>query len=145
MVPLSLGFVWLRNYLDNQAIRWTDYSATTLQESLQRGHTVIVFFHADWDVTSHVIDEIVFKAPAVRRAVRNGDVVSLSADCSQPTPDVQAALQSIDPRRPIPTVAIYYADEPDQPFVLQGIITEADLLDALQRAPRLLPPWPESR
>ena len=135
MIPLGFGFVWLRNYLDNRPINWVTYSAAELDRNNHQGRTVLINFRATWDVATVMHEPTALETPKVRRWIQAHGVVAMRADYTNGSPQIKAALQSIN-RIVIPVVAVYPATSPDNPIVLSGRITEEQVLDALERAGR---------
>jgi thiol:disulfide interchange protein len=135
MIPLGVGFVWLRNYLDNRPIEWVTYSPEALKQNLRDGRTVLLSFRATWDLTGVMHEQFALEVPAVRRRIRALGVVPMRADFTDGSPEIMAALRSLV-ERALPTIAIYPARSPDKPIVLNGTDgwTEDHVLEALKQA-----------
>ncbi len=135
MIPLGVASVWLSAALDRRPVDWVEFSKVDLEEELADGNTVLVFFSADWDLTSVLAEKKTFGALKVRRLIRSRGVIAMRADCTNGSPKIAAALKSID-RFSTPTIAIYDSDSPKKPIVLDNLVTEPDLLAALKKTTR---------
>lgn len=138
-VPLSFGFLWLRNYLDSRPIDWVVYSETELDRYRAEGRTVLLNFTADWDPNCVFLERVTLESPSVKQWIRSHGVVAMRADCTYSPPEIMNALQKLG-RNYAPVVAVYGGDPLGDPDVLKGIsgiITEAEVLKALKATERL--------
>src|SRR5260370_979136 len=100
------------------------------------GKTVFVDFTADWCLTCKANEAAAIERPEVARLLRANGVVALRADKTRPAPEVDAALRRLGNKAAaIPFYAIFPANAPDQPLLLDGIFTSpAPIVQALQQA-----------
>ena len=42
-IPLAFSSLWIRDYLDNRPVSWSDYDDVELQQHLNDGRTVLLF------------------------------------------------------------------------------------------------------
>ena len=135
MIPLGLGFAWLRHYWINRPIEWRPYSAAELDHHLGEGRTVLVCFYGRWDLTSAWLGPSRVDTPQVTRWMRTHGVIAMEADYTNHSPEIEAALTSLGQKQ-VPVVAVYPASTPDEPIVLVGAVTEKAVLAALEQAER---------
>ena len=142
MVAVSIGGVCLRNYLlDRRPIAWHVFSHSVLNEHLQQGNPVLVFYSAPWSIESESIEQRVFETPDVRRAIRTNGVVPLRLAAPfndfHSTAD-RAAVESLSSwRNPPPgTFVICRSEQPDDciPFFVDA--TQEKVVAELNHAGR---------
>ena len=83
--------------------------------------------YAKWNL-KHAID-----TPAVLTAVEQNDAVPMVADWTDQAPEVKAKFNSLKCNS-IPVLAIYPADRPNDPIVLPDIVSQSQVLEALNCA-----------
>ena len=128
------GFsVLLRDYVHNRPIAWVSYSAEALKRERAEGRIVLLLVGAQWDLTTALNRKRALETRKVRSFLRNEGVVAMEADWTEPSPEVDAVLKSLDSRS-IPLVAIYPAAENSDPVKLYDVITEEQVLKALGEA-----------
>ena len=113
-----------------------------------QGNTVLVDFSADWCLTCKANLRFAIETPRVRTAIERNRVVPVLADWTEPSDEIKLALESLGSKS-IPVLAIFPAGEPGgpppEPIVLRDLLTEAQVLEAIERAgPSCCPP-PEIR
>jgi len=97
-------------------------------------NTVLVDFTADWCLTCKTLEANFMNTPEVRRLVDKNRVVAVKADWTDSAPEVTRLLDLLGSRS-VPTIAIFSADDPNNPTGLfRGAYTQQDILDALERA-----------
>jgi thiol:disulfide interchange protein len=112
---------------------WQPYSQPALEKLTREGKTVMVDFTANWCPTCKWNLKFAINTPGVRKAVRSNDVVPLVADWTTYSPEIKATLKSLGSNS-IPVLAIFPADRPNDPIVLRDLLSEDDVLKALERA-----------
>jgi thiol:disulfide interchange protein len=65
--------------------------------------------------------------------VKKYDVVPFLADWTKPSDEIKATLHALGSNS-IPVLAIYPAGQPDKPIVLRDLLTQQDVIDALEKA-----------
>jgi thiol:disulfide interchange protein len=131
MVVFGVGFVWLRDYVHNRPIAWVPYSAQALKRERSDGRVVLLLVGADWDLTTAVNRMHALETRKVRSFLRKEGIVPMEADWTEPSPEVDAVLKSLQTKS-IPIIAIYPAAENADPIVLHDVITEDQVLAALR-------------
>jgi thiol:disulfide interchange protein len=136
MIPLGLGFVCLRNYLNGRPVKWVRYSAANLDRRLHEGRTALLVFGGDWDTTPLYYYQAAIETPRVHQWIRSHGVIPMRADWIKDRAEVSAALKALPHRQSIPVVAVYSASGDDPIVVVSGEITEERILEALGKAER---------
>jgi suppressor for copper-sensitivity B len=96
--------------------------------------TILVDFTADWCVNCKTLEAFVLNTEAVRRKIAENGVVRLKADwTARNEPDVNQMLDWLGGRQ-VPTLAIFPANNSNNPIVLRGGYTKGDLLEELEKA-----------
>jgi len=113
------------------------FSRDRIAELRRSGATVMVDFSADWCPTCKFNLAYAIETDRVREAVERNRVVPVLADWTDGSSEIKAALESLQSRS-IPVLAIYPAAAPGgecpEPIVLRDLITEQQVLEALERA-----------
>jgi thiol:disulfide interchange protein len=110
---------------------WKPGQAETLAKS---GKTVLVDFTADWCQTCKFNLKWAINTRAVQEAVKEKGVVPLLADWTEPSEEIKSTLLRLDNSRSIPLLAIYPAGKPEQVIILRDLVTQAAILEALEKA-----------
>jgi suppressor for copper-sensitivity B len=130
-------------------IEWEKpFSRARLAELRQAGNTVMVDFSADWCPTCKFNLATAIETRKVKALVEKNRVVPLLADWTDGSLEIKQMLESLESRS-IPVLAIFPGGEPGrplpEPIVLRDLLTESQVLEALERAgPSCCPP-PEIR
>jgi len=130
-------------------IEWEQpFSRSRLAELRQAGNTVMVDFSADWCPTCKFNLATAIETRRVKALIEKNRVVPLLADWTDGSLEIKQMLESLESRS-IPVLAIFPGGEPGQPLaqpiVLRDLLTESQVLEALERAgPSCCPP-PEIR
>ncbi len=118
-------------------IEWQPFSRARLAELRQRGATVMVDFSADWCLTCKYNLNFAIETPRVKRALSDSQIVPMLADWTDGSPEIKAMLESLESKS-IPVLAFFPAEEPGvpapAPIVLRDLVTEAQVLAAIQDA-----------
>lgn len=119
-------------------IEWEQpFSRDRIAELRRGGATVMVDFSADWCPTCKFNLAYAIETDRVREAVERNRVVPVLADWTDGSSEIKAALESLQSRS-IPVLAIYPAATPGgdcpEPIVLRDLITEQQVLEALEKA-----------
>ena len=139
----------LNNYLPSESpIEWEPFAPARLQELRTSGITVMVDFSADWCLTCKLNLQGAIETENVHDLVRKNRVVPVLADWTDGSEEIRAALEGLGSRS-IPLLAIYPAakpgERPPEPIILRDLLTEGQVLTALEQAgPSCCPP-PEIR
>jgi len=119
-------------------IEWQQpFSRERIAELRRSGATVMVDFSADWCPTCKFNLAYAIETNRVKAAVEKNRVVPLLADWTDGSNEIKVALEGLQSRS-IPVLAIYPAATPGgecpEPIVLRDLITESQVLEALERA-----------
>ena len=130
-------------------IEWEEpFSRARLADLQRSGRTVMVDFTADWCPTCKVNLAFAIETRKVRAALDRNRVVPLLADWTDGSPEIKQALESLGSRS-IPVLAVFPAGRPGEPapapIVLRDLISERDVLTALDEAGPSRPASPELR
>jgi len=131
----SLAFFFLGPV--KSVIDWEPFSRQRLADLRREGATVLIDFSADWCPTCKFNLATAIETRKVKSAIEENGIVPLLADWtdgSQEIKDMLASLQS----KSIPVLAVYPAAEPGatprEPIILRDLITESQVLGAIQEA-----------
>ena len=139
----------LNNYLPSESpIEWESFAPARLQELRASGITVMLDFSADWCLTCKLNLQGAIETESVHDLVRKNRVVPVLADWTDGSEEIRAALEGLGSRS-IPLLAIYPAakpgEQPPEPIILRDLLSEGQVLAALEQAgPSCCPP-PEIR
>jgi len=130
-------------------IEWEEpFSRSRLAELWEDGNTVMVDFSADWCPTCKFNLATAIETRRVKAVVDRNRVVPMLADWTDGSLEIKQMLESLESRS-IPVLAIFPGGEKGEPrpepIVLRDLLTERQVLDALEQAgPSCCPP-PEIR
>ena len=129
-----ITFGWLSNVMQGRdELPWQPFSKAALEASTAAGKTALVDFTADWCLTCKTLEATVLNTRRVRSAVKTNGVVVFKADWTHGSPEVTEMLELLGGKQ-VPVIAIFPADDPNQPIVFRGGYTQQMILDALERA-----------
>jgi thiol:disulfide interchange protein len=119
-------------------IEWQQpFSRERIAELRRTGATVLVDFSADWCPTCKFNLAYAIETDRVKAAIEKNRVVPVLADWTDGSAEIKAALEGLQSRS-IPLLAIYPAATPGdptpEPIVLRDLITERQVLDAIEQA-----------
>ena len=132
-----------------KVIEWEQpFTRARLAQLREQGSTVMVDFSADWCPTCKFNLATAIETNRVKAAVEKNRVVPVLADWTDGSLEIKQMLESLQSKS-IPLLAIFPAAKPGgslpEPIVLRDLITESQVLEALDRAgPSCCPP-PEIR
>jgi suppressor for copper-sensitivity B len=143
----AFGFLWLGPH--DSLIKWEKpFSPARLAELRRGGATVMVDFSADWCLTCKANLQFAIETDRVKAALDKNRVVPMLADWTDGSDEIRQVLESLGSRS-IPVLAIYPSAKPGEPspepIILRDLLTESQVLAALEEAgPSCCPP-PEIR
>jgi suppressor for copper-sensitivity B len=143
----AAGFLWLGPH--DSLIKWEKpFSPARLADLRQSGATVMVDFSADWCLTCKANLQFAIETDRVKAKLQKNRVVPMLADWTDGSDEIRRVLEGLGSRS-IPVLAIYPAakpgETPPEPIVLRDLLTEGQVLAALEEAgPSCCPP-PEIR
>lgn len=103
-------------------ITWQTYSPKLLESLVRQGTPVFVDFTADWCLTCKANEASAIETDEVARAIRDSGTIALRADKTEPNPAVDELLRKLgNSAASIPFYAVFPADNPGQPVLLDGV------------------------
>jgi thiol:disulfide interchange protein len=120
---------------------WQTYSAAALETNRSQGRVVLVEFTARWCPTCQTNMRFAIERPMVAKLVERHQIVTLLADWTDTSPTSESAnairskVHELNSNS-IPLLAIYPADPAAPPIVLRDMITQQQLLEAIEQAAR---------
>jgi thiol:disulfide interchange protein len=112
---------------------WQPFTPAALAEARAQGKTVMVDFTANWCLTCKVNLKTAINRAAVRDLIEKNGVVPMLADWTDKNDSIKQALTELNSRS-IPLMAIYPADPNADVLVLPDVLTQGDVLEALEQA-----------
>jgi thiol:disulfide interchange protein len=112
---------------------WKPYSPDALAQAQAEGKTVMIDFTAEWCPNCHWNMEFVIDTEPVKEAVEKNEVVAMIADWTDGDEAVTAKLKELKSKT-IPFLAIYPAARPGEVIGLRDVLSQSQLLKALEEA-----------
>ena len=114
-------------------VQWQPYDPARLAQLQAEGRTVMVDFTAEWCLNCKLNYKMALNTEATANQLAALGAVPMIADWTEPSDLVQDALNRLQSNS-IPILAIYPAGKPNEPIILRDIVTQQEVLDALQMA-----------
>ena len=128
------AFVVARN-LTYHPHDWVAYSDADLAQARATGKPVLVEFTADWCGNCQYVEAFVLNNRGVVATLKKYDVVMVKADVTNDDAPAKPLLNELNPAGAIPLTVIY-SPHRDQPLMLTGIYSKAELQKAVEEAAR---------
>lgn len=112
---------------------WQEYDDVRLANLQESGKTVMVDFSAKWCANCLVNLKRAIDTPEVARVVERLDAATIYADWTDYDPAITAKLHELNSNS-IPVLAIYPAGDPENPIVLRDLISQSQVIEALESA-----------
>ncbi|TWU48540.1 Thiol:disulfide interchange protein DsbD precursor [Rubripirellula tenax] len=116
-----------------KVLAWEDYSEMRLNQLQAEGKTVLLDFSAKWCTNCIYNYEFAINTEPTRKLVDQLDAVAMYADYTDFDEAIQQKLEELESRS-IPLLAIYPGRAPDQPIILRDLLSQQNVLDALEQA-----------
>ncbi len=116
-----------------ELLPWQPYTEARLMELQAQGKTIMVDFTANWCWNCKVNSEVALNRQEVADVVEELDAVTLLADWSDESPDIEKKLKELGSNS-IPLLAIYPAGKPNQPIILRDLLSSKQVVAALKEA-----------
>ena len=131
-VPAAMACLLGVRWYESRPIQWQPYSTSLFESRCQDGNPAIVFFSADWDVHSKIVETHTFADRRVTTLLHRNSVTPIMVDCTTQTPIVTEAY-GLHGVNTTPYVFIYFPDALDSPTLLPGLLMPNDLIAAIDR------------
>jgi thiol:disulfide interchange protein len=130
-----VGYMAFGLLVHEPELAWQPFSPDAVRQAHAEGKTVMVDFSADWCPNCKWNLVWAIDTPGVSKLVHANEVVPILADWSDYSPAIKEFLTKRLKRQSIPVLAIWPASaEFEQPIILDGTLTESQVLEALERA-----------
>jgi suppressor for copper-sensitivity B len=118
-------------------IQWEPFSRQRLADLRRDGATVLVDFSADWCPTCKFNLATAIETTKVKSAIEANRIVPMLADWTDGSPEIKDMLAALRSKS-IPVLALFPAPSaggmPPEPIVLRDLITESQVLEAIEAA-----------
>lgn len=118
--------------INPDGISWVPFSKDRLKTELAAGKSVFVDFTADWCITCKFNEKTAIDTAAVRALLHKKNIVPMKADWTNANPEITETLKRFG-RVGVPFYLIYVNGDASTPVVLPELLTEATLIDALEK------------
>ncbi len=112
---------------------WQGFTVAAVEKAKNEGKTVMIDFTADWCLTCKTNLKFAVDTKKTLEVVEKYDVVPFLADWTKPSDEIKKTLNDLGSNS-IPVLAIYPAGQPDKPIILRDLLTQQDVIDALEQA-----------
>lgn len=112
---------------------WEPYSAARLAELQAQGRTVMLDFTASWCVNCHVNYKFALNTALTAEKIHELGAVAMIADWSDQNDEIGEKLNELQSNS-IPVLAIYPGRSPSTPIILRDIVSQGQVLEALDQA-----------
>ncbi len=146
-VVSAVAFFWLGPH--DSFIPWEKpFTPARLAELRREGATVMIDFSADWCPTCKTNLLFAIETTPVKEALEKNRVVPMLADWTDGSEEIRKVLEGLGSKS-IPLLAVYPGAKPGEPLrdpiVLRDVVTQSEVLAAIEEAgPSCCPP-PEIR
>ena len=135
----AVGYLAFALYAPSKfELDWKDYSQAALTNSVQSGNITLVDFSAEWCLTCKTNLKTAINTERIKKLVEANGVVPMLADWTDGSQAIEDKLNELGSNS-IPLLAIYPANRPNDPIVLRDLITESQLVEALEAAGANIP------
>ncbi len=121
------------NSRNDGEIKWVNFSLDELAKQQKEDRTIFIDFTADWCLTCKANEKTVINTAPVIEKLKALNVVPMKADWTAQDPDIFKLLQKFG-RSGVPAYVIYPAGKPNNPILLPEVITQAIVIDGLEKA-----------
>ncbi len=112
---------------------WVPFSLDKLTELTAAGKPVFLDITASWCVNCQVNTAFVFETREMAEAVKKYGVIPMLADWSVENSEIEQLIRKLAPGASIPLAAVFPAGRPNEPIVMLGLVTKAQVIDALRQ------------
>ncbi|MEX2288189.1 MAG: thioredoxin family protein [Planctomycetaceae bacterium] len=118
---------------DETRLPWEHFSESRLAELRQQGRNVLIDFTADWCLVCKANEEFALNTKETLELVQKHNFVTLSADYTYESPEIDAWLKKFESIS-VPLTVIFPANRPNQPIIIRDAYTKRTLLQKLNEA-----------
>jgi thiol:disulfide interchange protein len=112
---------------------WKGFTVAAVEEAKKEGKLVMIDFTADWCLTCKTNLKFAVDTKKTLEVVEKYGVVPFLADWTKPSDEIKKALNELGSNS-IPVLAIYPAGQPDKPIILRDLLSQQQVIDALEEA-----------
>jgi thiol:disulfide interchange protein DsbD len=112
-----------------EGLEWVPFNASTLNDWLRSGQTVVVEWTADWCPNCKFIENTVYRKAKVTNRLKRG-VRLMRADMTREFPEAAKVMQQLGSQS-IPFSVVFRGDDPAHPILLRDVYASDALLNAL--------------
>ncbi len=112
---------------------WIPYSEPALAKYRAEGRTVMLDFTANWCLNCQINTRVAIDKENVARLVDQNEVITMLADWTDRSDEIRSKLDELQSNS-IPLLAIYPPDPQAPPILLRDLLTESDVIEALEEA-----------
>jgi thiol:disulfide interchange protein len=113
-------------------LEWVPFSEQALQAAVAEGKPVMVDFTAEWCANCKLNLAVAINTRKVQDVVKKNDIVPMIADLTRYPPELMAKLRELK-KVAIPVLAIYKPGDSKDPIILEDILTESQVVEALEK------------
>lgn len=118
---------------ESDELPWEPFSTQRLTALLEEGKPVLVDFTADWCLVCKTNEKLVLNTKATSDFVREHGIATLVADYTHENPEIKEWLRRFESSS-VPLYVIFKRNNPREPIVFDGLLTQAEILEKLQQA-----------
>ena len=126
------GFGFFHLWFAEHKIEWQTFSPQLVEQLKAEYHVVMIDFTANWCFTCKTNTLTAIEKQDVAEFLHRNKIVPVLADWSNRSDEIRNYLQALN-RNSIPLIVIWIPGQ-TEPVLLDGLITENQLLDALEQA-----------
>lgn len=119
-------------------VAFQPFDRAQLDKHLANGDVVFIDFTAKWCLTCKVNEARAINTPKVRETIDRLGIVAIKADWTNPNEEIARLLAQLG-RSSVPTYVVFPKDPSAKPILLSELISEQELIEALERAARTSP------
>lgn len=119
------------------SLAWEPFDAERLAQYHREGRSVMLDFTADWCANCTFNEVRVYNSPAVRKLLKEKNIVAMKADLTREGPDAAVIRQLMAQlgARSIPFLAIFPGDRPLEPYTLYDLVDGKTVSRLLNKLP----------
>ncbi|MFV0416737.1 MAG: protein-disulfide reductase DsbD family protein [Chthoniobacterales bacterium] len=123
-----------KSLASGDGIAWVPFSVNERDAVIASGKPLFIDFTADWCITCKFNERTAINTEAVRKLIKERDIVAMKADWTNSNPEITAALAEFG-RVGVPFYLFYPGDGIEKPVIFPELLTEAIVLEKLATTP----------